>query len=129
MAAGSGRARSLGAAAEAAAKRKFGLVTDNTAAHDLRHPENGYVYSVKACRTENNRGGPGRFRIWEDSHKRFMGQRGAYIFVVYNGDTGNIWKVEKVPQSVVDELVAGNWYASGHDQKGRQVKITWRDAL
>lgn len=123
---GSGRARTLGAKAEHAARRKYGLRTESREEYDLVHPQNGYKYSVKACRTENKRGGPGRFRIWRASHKAFMQHRGTYIFAVYKPETGRIWKVEKVSQEEVDDLVSGRWYNSGHDHKGKQVKLSWR---
>jgi len=125
----SGKARSIGAKAEHAARRKYGLKTESTEAYDLVHPGNGYKYSVKACRTENNRGGPGRFRLWQASHKEFMGHRGSYIFAVYSPESGNIWRIEKVKQSTIDELVGGRWYSSGHEHKGKQVKLSWRDVL
>jgi len=125
----SGSARTVGAKAEHAARRKYGLVTDNAEAYDLRHPSNGYVYSVKACRTENRRGGPGRFRLWRESHEAFLGHRGTYIFAVYAPESGRIWKLEKVTQAEVDELVRGRWYESGHQHKGEQIKLSWRDVL
>lgn len=125
----SGNAATIGARASAAARRKYGLKTESTEAYDLVHPGNGYKYSVKACRTENNRGGPGRFRLWKASHKAFMDHRGTYIFVVYSPETGNIWKIEKVEQSTIDDLVRGRWYSSGHEGKGQQVKLSWRDVL
>ena len=129
MAQGSATAPVRGAAAARAARRKYGLVTESTEAYDLVHPANGFKYSVKACRTENRQGYAGRFRIWEDSHEAFMQYRGAYIFAVYSPESGRIWRVEKVPQSRVDDLVRGRWYNSGHDHKGRQVKLSWRHVL
>lgn len=125
----SGKAGTVGARAARAARRKYGLVTDSTTAWDLTHPSNGFKYSVKACRTETNQGSPGRFRIWKASHNRFLQERGAYIFAVYAPDSGRIWKLEKVSQDRVDRLVSGRWYASGHEDKGEQIKLSWRDVL
>jgi hypothetical protein len=119
----------IGARAEAAARRKYGLETDSTESHDLIHPSNGYVYSVKSTRTETNDGYPGRFRIWKKSHETFIQERGAYIFAVYAPDSGRIWTIQKVSQQRVDDLVSGRWYPSGHDDKGRQYKLPWREVL
>lgn len=129
MARGSGEARTIGARAEASARRKYGLETENTGVYDIVHPGNGMKYSVKACRTETNAGRPGRFRIWRASHENFLEYRGAYIFAVYAPESGRIWKIEKVSQREVDDLVRGKWYDSGHAHKGEQYKLAWRDVL
>jgi len=125
----SSNAASVGRRAEQAAARKYDLERDSTDSHDLRNPRNGYVYSVKACRTENKSGYAGRFRVWKASHEEFLRERGAYILAVYAPESGEIWKIEKVSQSAVDEAIGGEWYASGHQQKGKQYKIRWRELL
>jgi len=131
----SGDARSIGYRAENAAAEKYGYELENDEPdHDLRNPANGYVYEVKACRTERGNGSPGRLRLWEQEHEALSEQRGAYIFAIYDGDSGNIWKIEKVSTGDVEAAVAGRWYGSGHadkarDGKGRQYKLSWRDIL
>lgn len=126
----SNRAAEIGEKAEAAAARKYGLEQENTEAWDLT-ASNGMKYSVKACRTYRSEGSPGRFRFWEDSHNRFMQERGAYILVVYSRDSEEIWRIEKVSQDAVHAEVSGNWYGSGHRLKSnsRQYKLPWRRVL
>ncbi len=129
MAAGSGTAPEAGARAARAARRKYGLVTESCEWYDLVHPANGYRYQVKACRTETDRGQPGRWRLWKADHQRMIDHRGCYIFAVYAPESGRIWKIEKVSTTDVDDLVRGKWYPSGHHSKGQQYKLSWRDVF
>lgn len=131
----SGDARSIGYRAEDAAAEKYGLDhAEDAPSYDLVEPSNGHRYEVKACRTERSSGGSGRLRLWEQEHEALKDAGGSYIFAVYNGESGRIWKIEKVSVSTVERLVSGRWYGSGHrdkarDGSGRQYKLPWRDVL
>jgi len=114
---------------------------DNSQAwYDARNPRTGTKYEVKGAmrQVENpNRKVTGRFRLWEDAHRRIAGAEGAngqtawYVFVLMEGATREPTpvKMRRMHPSTVTTLLSERsddgtaWNRSGHASKGRQYKL------
>lgn len=125
----SSSASTWGARAEKAAARKFGLTRRSTENFDLVNLQNGFRYQVKSTEEYDDDGSPGRVRIWKSDFEAVRSQPGTFILVTYNprNEQYPINKIWKVPAGKIADAVAGEWYDSGHADKGQQFKLRWSE--
>jgi hypothetical protein len=110
--------------------------------YDCRNQNTGTKYESRSThRTVDNPDGEvtGRFRMWQDAHRRIAGAEGAegqtayYVFVLFEGDQPVAMRrmhpstVTGVLRERSDDGTA--WHQSGHDSKGRQHKLPWPEVL
>lgn len=128
----------------------FDVRHDNSKAwYDARHPDTGTKYESRSThRAIDNpdREATGRFRMWEDAHRRLAGAEGAegqtayYVFVLFAGDSDPTQSSQPVamrrmhPSTVTRVLRERSddgtaWHQSGHQSKGRQHKLPWPEVL
>jgi hypothetical protein len=107
--------------------------------YDLRHPDRGTKYEVKAAQTtidgrddEKKVPTDGRFRVWKSQTRSLInasaaeGQTAWYVFVLLDGD-GDPLELRRVKPSTVwrwatEEFGSGGWDESGHDSPDRDLQ-------
>jgi len=117
----SSNAARYGALVERAARERYGLDADHTAHHDARTSD-GRPVETKAAMLNRKRGA-GRFRIFEEPHRRLVAEEGLYVFAAYRA-VGRGLRVEKM--RTVDAIALGErleFYGAGGHRDSRQVKI------
>lgn len=123
---------------------------DNSEAwYDCRHSDTGTKYEVRSThrKIDNpSRQVDGRYRMWEQAHRRLAGAEGAedqtayYVFVLFDGDSSPSETSQPVamrrahPSTVTNILRERSedgtaWHRSGHDSKGRQHKLPWEAVI
>jgi hypothetical protein len=131
-----GSAPDYGDMVEQWACRQFGWEHADETWYDHRGTEVGRPMQTKGAMvgflngTQNGKQlyNRGRFRLWEDDHESLVENDGAYLFVVYREDEGNIdveaWKILS-PADVEDAV---DWYdgqRSSVRSKGRSTRLGW----
>lgn len=117
---GSSNAARYGALAERKARERYGLEADHSSWHDARTPD-GTPVETKACMLNRRDGSEGRFRIFEEYHKRLEEADGLYAFVAYRA-TGRGIQVRAMRTIAASDLRLTFYGAGGH-RSSRQVKI------
>lgn len=128
----------------------FDVRHDNSKAwYDCRHPSTGTKYESRSTHRQiDNPSGEvdGRYRMWEDAHRRLAGAEGAegqtayYVFVLFGGDSdpsesSQPIAMRRMHPSTVTRILrersddGAAWHQSGHDSKGRQHKLPWDEVI
>lgn len=116
----SSNANRYGTLAEYRAAERYGLALDRDAWHDAR-TEDGTPVEIKAAMLNRASGQIGRFRLFEDYHRKLRRNGGIYVFVCYRAAGAGI-AVEDT-RSVEAKDVQVRWYGAGGHRDSRQVKI------
>jgi hypothetical protein len=107
--------------------------------YDLRHPDRGTKYEVKAAQTtidgedpDSYVEVPGRFRVWKGQTRSLInasaaeGQTAWYVFVLLDS-SGDPLELRRVKPSTVwrwvtEEFGSGGWDESGHASEDRDLQ-------
>lgn len=118
------RSSRYGALAEEKARARYGLEADRSSWHDAR-ADDGTPIEVKAAMLNRSSGKEGRFRLFEDYHKRLEQADGAYVFVAYRA-VGRGISVEAM-RSIAASSIRVEWYGAGGHRESRQAKVPPRE--
>lgn len=110
----------FGALAERKARERYDLEPDHSPWNDAR-TEDGEPVEIKATMLNRSSGQRGRFRIFEDYHRRLESADGIYIFVAYRA-AGRGIQIARM-KSVRAENIKVDWYGAGGHRQSRQCKI------
>lgn len=114
------KAAHYGRLAEEVAVRRYGLKSTHTSWHDARTSD-GRPVETKATMLNRGDGTEGRFRIFEQYHKRLVQADGLYVFVPYKARGRGIQVVDT--RSVEAGNLRLNFYSAGGHRGSKQVKI------
>ena len=110
----------VGSVLEERAAERYGFQLGDCSYADGRYRTTGTPVEVKATQTAAD----GRFRIWENDHRKLAQQNGWYVFVIYRmaGGYPKPIAMKRKKATTVTQLV--NWIEAGHRLKdGRQAKL------
>lgn len=116
----SSNAAKYGALAERKARERYGLEADHTSWTDARTPD-GRAVEIKAAMLNRASGLEGRFRVFEEYHRRLEQADGLYIFVAYRA-LGRGIQVRRM-RSIEATSLRLEFYGAGGHRDSRQVKI------
>jgi hypothetical protein len=119
------KAAHFGALAERAARERYGLDAEHDGFHDAVAPD-GTPVEIKAAMLDRASGKVGRFRIFEDYHKRLRAAGGWYVFVAYRARPE--FRVARM-RSVGAGDVSATFYGAGGHRGSRQVKLPVSDVF
>jgi hypothetical protein len=116
-------APAAGAAIERAIAREYDLELEGTHRSwaDAEF-KNGRPVEIKAAVRRRSSGQPGRFRIFEDPHRRLQDVDGWYAFAVYR-PRGRGYQVLKSVMRKAEHVGPFEWYGAGGHRDSRQMKI------
>jgi hypothetical protein len=93
--------------------------------YDIETPDG--IHEVKSTVEELSSGRHGRFRLWEDQHRKYLEEGGTYHFLV--DGVG----YERLTAEEMDEVIEESgvsWTGSGsHRGDIRQIKIRWPEVF
>lgn len=116
----SSNAARYGALAEQRARERYGLDADHASWHDARTSD-GRPVETKSCMLTRRDGSEGRFRIFEQYHRKLEAADGLYVFAAY------VPKGSGIQVRAMRSLEAGSlrlsFYGAGGHRNSRQVKI------
>lgn len=116
----SSNAARYGSLAEKRARERYGLEADRSSWHDARTSD-GRPVETKAAMLERGSGREGRFRIFEEYHKKLEQADGLYVFVAYVARGRGI-QVQAM-RSLASSDLNLTFYGAGGHRESRQVKI------
>jgi hypothetical protein len=116
----SSNANRYGTLAEYRAAERYGLTIERDAWHDARTSD-GTPVEIKAAMLNRASGQTGRFRLFEDYHRKLRRDGGIYVFVTYRA-VGRGIAVDET-RSVDAKDVQVRWYGAGGHRDSRQVKL------
>lgn len=115
----SSKAARYGRLAEEAARARYNLESAHTSWHDATTSD-GRPVETKAAMLNRARG-RGRFRVFEEYHRRLEDAEGLYVFVAYEA-AGRGIRVKKM-RSVGASALNLEFYGAGGHRDSRQAKI------
>lgn len=116
----SSSAAGLGAKAERVARQRYGLEADHSSWHDARTSD-GRPVETKATMQQQRDGTVGRFRIFQDPHRRLERNSGLYVFVLYRIRGQGIEVVRT--RSLEASDLSLSWGSSGGHRGSREAKV------
>jgi hypothetical protein len=116
------KAARYGRLAEEAARARYDLESEHTSWYDAIAPD-GRPVETKAAMLNRARG-KGRFRVFENYHRRLQEAGGLYVFVAYEA-AGRGIRVQKM-RAVEASNLNLEFYGAGGHRSSRQAKIPVR---
>jgi hypothetical protein len=116
----SSNAARYGALAERAAAERYALELEHTSWYDARD-RNGRPVEIKSAMLNRASGKEGRFRIFEEYHKRLVDENGSYVFVSYRA-VGRGIQIGSM-RSLSARSLRIEFYGAGGHRDSNQAKI------
>lgn len=114
------KAARYGSLAERAARQRYDLDAEHDSWHDAK-TDDGRPVEIKAAMLNRASGQTGRFRVFEEYHRRLEQNDGIYVFVAYRA-AGRGIRVEEM-RTLEAESLSVDWYGAGGHRNSNQAKI------